>query len=80
MLRSKRYRVHGGLREILAGERPLGRFEKRDEQFVFAFGKHDRISNRVCQFQEPSIELPAVEPVTALLQHPRRLTCGFVGE
>jgi hypothetical protein len=24
--------------------------------------------------------LPAVEPVTALLQHPRRLTCGFVGE
>ena len=63
----------GGLQQVFAAERPLGRFEKGQQHGVFALGQDDGRALGIAQAARGSIEHPAAEAATAPLRIDRYL-------
>src|SRR6202165_5985754 len=56
------------LKKHLPRERPLWRFEKREQQGIFAFGQRDRRAIRMDGARGATSKRPAVKPVPAPLR------------
>jgi hypothetical protein len=56
------------LKKHLPRERPLRRFEKREQQGIFAFGQQDRRAVRIDEATGATFKRPAVKPVPASLR------------
>src|SRR5258708_35718530 len=58
----------GGLQQMLPRERPLGRFEKGQQQRILAFAQRDRRRIGIEQPSAPPIKPPASESIPASLR------------
>jgi hypothetical protein len=58
----------GGLKQMLAQQRPLRRFEKGQQQRILALAQRDRRRAGIDQSAAAPFELPAAEPVPASLR------------
>jgi hypothetical protein len=63
------------LKKHLPRERPLWRFEKREQQSIFAFGQRDRRAIRIDEATGAAFKRPAAKPVPASLRV-ARLRCA----
>jgi hypothetical protein len=63
--------VHArGLKQILARQRALRRFEESDEQGIFTFGERYLSAGRIGERAETAIEKPATETIASALRLP----------